>query len=288
VYTVILVIDFARYSRFNSNIRRILSEGYYDLEPSTNEQENISSVIEGIYKAHSKEISSINVDTLNRQHFLSQWIHNMKTPVSVIGLILQKIRMEETLKEDQLNDIEEENNRLHNGLEQILSIIRMEEFFRDYEPEVVDLMSLLKDLINSKKSQFIYNNVYPKLNSDYKNAMIITDSKWNRFMLEQVINNAIKYSDAKDDKKYVTFTIVKEGKNTHLTIEDQGVGIPEHDLPRVFNPFFTGENGRNFNNSTGIGLYITATVAEKLGHGIDIASKVDEGTKFTISYVTKL
>jgi signal transduction histidine kinase len=358
----VLIVDFIKYFRFNNNIKKVVNGEYYDLQPTTKEHQNISNIIQELMEEQSRDISKINLEASDKQHFLSQWIHNMKTPVSVIGLILQKIKLEEefneevttkveeiledeersesesevqetstiqeilesedtleleetleledtlvleeTLEEKEIDkkhlkynnnylekafkDIEEENNKLNNGLDQILNIIRMEEFFRDYEPGVVDLVALIKEIINSRKNQFIYSNVFPKLDFNFENALVITDSKWNRFMLEQIISNAIKYSGATKNKKYVRFSIVKTNETTKLTVKDEGVGIPEQDLPRVFEPFFTGENGRRFRNSTGIGLYITTKIAEKLGHDICIESKVDVGTSVTISYVTKL
>lgn len=288
VYLIIICIDFFRYYRFNKNIEGSIKGDYYDLEPITNEQQNISNLVQRILEQHSKELHKRSVEEWDKQHFLSQWIHNMKTPIAVTALILQRYKMEMGDKEEFIRDIEEENDRLHNGLEQILNINRMEEFFRDYEPEVVDLVALLKEVINSKRSQFIYSNVYPKLDFDFTSSSVITDSKWNRFMLEQLINNAIKYSESKDESKYVIFSITKNNEKTTLSIKDQGVGIPEQDLLRIFEPFFTGENGRRFKNSTGIGLYITSKIAEKLDLHIDIESKVGQGTKVNITYITKL
>ena len=288
IFLITLSFDFARYYKFNTNIQKEISRSYYDLQPVTREQREISDAFQRLHEAYAKEISSINMDKVNQQHFLSLWIHNMKTPVSVIALIVQKIKMEMLFDENLVKDIEEENNKLLSGLEQILNIMRVDEFFRDYEPEVVDLVQQLKEVINNKKSQFIYNNVYPKLEVHKETVRVITDSKWNKFMLDQIVSNSIKYSQSQDTKKNVTFRIRKRGESTFLEIVDEGVGIPSYDLKRVFEPFFTGENGRKFKNSTGIGLYISTMIADKLGHSIKIQSEVDKGTQVTISYITKV
>ena len=65
------------------------------------------------------------------------------------------------------------------------------------------LVQLLKEVINNKKSQFIYNNVFPKIEFKHEKALIVTDEKWNKFMLEQIITNAIKYSGDNKGKKYI-------------------------------------------------------------------------------------
>ena len=104
-------------------------------------------------------------------------------------------------------------------------------------------------------------------------------------MLEQIISNAIKYSDAKRNKKYVVFSIEKINETTKLTIKDEGVGIPEQDLPRVFEPFFTGENGRKFRNSTGIGLYLCKQIIERNdGRLIASSEGKNKGGTFTIVF----
>lgn len=283
----VILHDGMRYYKFYRDLRKGREDDYYRLEAVLEEHGEVDEALAALQEKYMKEISKISMEASNRQHFLSQWIHNMKTPVAVINLILQKSRMEELLGEELLRDIEEENERLHNGLEQVLNIIRMEEFFRDYEPEVVDIVQSLREVINSKKSQFIYSNVYPRLEVEGEAYLIITDSKWNKFMLEQIISNAIKYSTTVEGKKYVTFNIVKTERATTLEIHDEGVGIPEQDVKKVFEPFFTGENGRRFKNSTGIGLYISSKIAEKLGHEIKISSEVNKGTTISITYISR-
>ena len=105
-------------------------------------------------------------------------------------------------------------------------------------------------------------------------------------MLSQIISNAIKYSSDHDKSKNIYFSISKEEKYTVLEIRDEGIGIPEYDIDRVFEPFFTGENGRRIKKSSGIGLYICKLIAEKLGHKIHIKSKVGQGTIVKLRYLS--
>lgn len=242
-------------------------------------------VISKIHKNYSEKISKIDYKNSDIKYFISQWIHNMKTPVSVINLIIQ--REKNNIDKETIKNLDEENYKIKNGLEQVLNVIRLDQFSRDYEPEVVDLVSLIKSIINSRKNQFIYGNVFPKIEFIKDKALVLTDKKWSGFIIDQVVSNSIKYSK-KNEKGYVYFNIVQYKDKTHLIIRDEGVGIPKYDLKRVFEPFFTGENGRKFESSTGIGLYMCKKIADNLGHEISIESEVGKGTAIKIIYISKV
>lgn len=141
-------------------------------------------------------------------------------------------------------------------------------------------------MINQRKKECIYHSIFPAIEFEENSAYVITDPKWNDILLDQLIANAIKYSSVKKGKKHLIFRLVEDEAGTVLSIKDEGVGIPEHDLERVFEPFFTGENGRKFSNSTGIGLYICKIIAERLGQTITIQSEVSVGTTVTIRLLT--
>jgi signal transduction histidine kinase len=212
----------------------------------------------------------------------------MKTPVSIIDLVIQKHNSGDIDTDSAIENISEENERLLTTLEQVINLIRVEDFAKDYVPEKVDLVSSIKKVINNKKNQFIHNNLFPKLDSIMETVYVLSDQKWNEVMLDQIVSNAIKYSNAGDSHKNVTFTIEQNQAYTMLTITDEGIGIPKHDIRRVFEPFFTGENGRVGNSATGIGLFISSEISTKLGHEISIDSEVQKGTSVKIKYLTKL
>lgn len=298
VFVVIFFISWLKYYYFNSNIDNLVNldnnSKYFDM---TNEQKKFLDMLNRLKKSYLEEISEINYGNNSFKYFFSQWVHNMKTPVSVISLILQKFESEKiSAKDPEINikikefikGINEENIKLQNGLEQLLNMIRMDEFVRDYEPDAVDLIASLKEIINYKKSLFIYNNVFPRIDSADEKIIVLTDEKWNKFMLEQIINNAVKYSALKDKKKNVIFKVEKNEKNVILKIIDEGVGISKSDLVRVFEPFFTGENGRKYKDASGIGLYICSLIAKNLSHKLEIKSEVGKGTTVTITYILNL
>lgn len=266
-------------------------------------EDTVLDVISELHDDYLNKIYTLQQSMKDRDTLFSQWIHNMKTSITVIDLACHKgLFMEESstlhnkklmtsksyekFNEDikYLEDIKEENNRLKKNLEECLNILRLDDFSRDYITDPCNLGNLVKDVINNKKRDFIYKGVFPKVDID-KNIYVYTDKKWCSYMLEQIISNAIKYSnDSTKVKIYLSNNNLKS--SIELLIEDFGMGISEEDLPRIFDPFFTGKNGRGERNASGIGLYIVQLISKKLGHGIKIESNINSGTlvKITFNY----
>lgn len=286
VYLVLMVVRWHKYYGFYTGLNKSVKNMYYDLQAKTNEQKKASQIITRIHEEYVKEIHEIYAEMEDKKYFLSRWIHNMKTPISIMDLVIQKYFDGSIHQTEALKSIEEEKDRLLNTLEQVLNILRLEDFSRDYVPDRVDLIAAVRKVINDRKNQFIYYNLFPKLICDRKQAPVLSDSKWNEVMLEQIVSNAIKYSDAREKSKKVFFYIQCNKKCTTLMIRDEGIGIPEHDIKRIFEPFFTGENGRKCKNATGIGLYVAKIIADRLGHDLTVESKEKEGTTVTIRYLT--
>lgn len=292
IYIIYISFDFYRYYRFNTSIKMAIENVNSDMVTETNEHKVVSEVINSIHTNYINIINEMKEENKVNNKFFSQWVHNMKTPVSVIEIIVQKLMGKEQTDIKFIEEIREENTKLLNGLDQILNMMRLEDFSMDYVPEAVNLYDSLKKVINERKSQFIYNNVFPKVQAECNGEKVLTDAKWNEVMLGQIISNAIKYSriwnEDKEVSKQVYFNIEKQNKYIVLTIRDEGVGIPNYDINRVFEAFFTGENGRKYNQSTGIGLYICKVISEKLGHEILIESEEGNGTVLQIKYLSKL
>ena len=292
VYMVYISFDFYRYYRFNTSIKRAMENVNSDMVTETKEHKTVSEVINSIHTNYINIINEMKEENKVNNKFFSQWVHNMKTPVSVIEIIVQKLMDKDQADLKFIEEIREENTKLLDGLDQILNMIRIEDFSMDYVPEAVNLYDLLKKVINERKSQFIYYNVFPKVKCECDAEKILTDAKWNEFMLGQIISNAIKYSriwnEDKEACKHVYFHIEKQNKYIVLTIRDEGVGIPYYDINRVFEAFFTGENGRKYKQSTGIGLYICKVISEKLGHEILIETEERKGTNLQIKYLSIL
>ena len=120
--------------------------------------------------------------------------------------------------------------------------------------------------------------------------MVLSDAKWNNLVLQQIISNGIKYSKPEEgqESKTMDFTLKQVEDKVILTIQDYGKGIPEYDMPSIFEPFFTGDNGRNTKGSSGIGLYFCKEVCTMLGHELNVESYVGLGTTVTLTYLAKL
>ncbi|GEM_PF-6494083 len=149
-----------------------------------------------------------------------------------------------------------------------------------------DLVSLLRELINRQKDNFILHGIFPKWDIAEQCVYVLTDRKWNSLLLEQLLSNAIKYTSGRQDTKEVSFRMERERERVRLIVTDTGIGIPEYDLSRVWEPFFTGENGRKVRSATGLGLYIVRSIAEHLNHPVALASTAGRGTTVTVDYQT--
>ncbi len=270
---IYLFIDWLRFYPANQSVDRQLRNEDVEIIAHTEEQKAFKKLLEKTLSEHSHKYNELKEQNKERFYFLSHWMHHLKTPVSVIELMISKEK-----KSDVLEKIQNENKRLHSSIEQGLTMIRMDSFENDFELKSVDLLASLLKLINARKREWIYQSIFPSIEFAEEAAFIITDPKWNEIMIEQVISNAIKYSGEKPGNKKLIFRIEKQKEHLRLSIIDEGVGIPDYDVERVFQPFFTGENGRKHSNSTGIGLYLSKKIADKIGATIEIQSRQDEGT----------
>ncbi|AFC28216.1 hypothetical protein PM3016_1286 [Paenibacillus mucilaginosus 3016] len=207
--------------------------------------------------------------------FIHQWVHQMKTPLSVIHLTVQERR------DEQAANIREEAERLDRGLETVLYAARLESMEQDMQVEPARLRELAGSVIHEHKRLFIRSGVFPDNRID-EDLTVETDVKWMRFVLSQLLSNAIKYSAGSGEK--ITFAAVRQGEEIILEIRDRGVGIPASDMKRVFRPFFTGENGRTFRESTGMGLYLVKRICARLQHPVELESEAGQGTTVRIRF----
>ncbi|NEW04808.1 HAMP domain-containing histidine kinase [Paenibacillus sp. SYP-B3998] len=207
--------------------------------------------------------------------FMNHWVHQMKTPLSVIELIT------DDGDDPRLESISEEADRIRQGLEMVLYMARLETFEQDFHVDQVSLKELVNEVIHINKRLFIRSYVYPEIHVDAIFS-VNTDAKWLRFILQQLVSNAIKYSEG--SRENVTVSVSSQGRAVILEIRDRGVGIPASDIARVCNPFFTGENGRAFKESTGMGLYLVKEVLDKLNHEFQIESVVGKGTTVRVIF----
>lgn len=150
----------------------------------------------------------------------------------------------------------------------------------DFQVQQINLRQIAKNNINELKSNFIEKNIFPKLYID-EGLTVYSDYKWLSFVIYQLLTNAIKYSD---NGKSVYIKAYSENKKIILSIEDEGCGITKEDIPRIFDLFFTGQNGRLYGESSGLGLYMVKQILDYLGYSIEVESDTKNGSKFKIIF----
>ncbi|SIT91062.1 sensor histidine kinase [Edaphobacillus lindanitolerans] len=226
------------------------------------------------YVLYEREVQALYEEKSRHETFMNQWVHQMKTPLSVITLLLQ----EEEIDRDAIGT---ETDKIRRGLETVLLTARLGTFERDMHISRADLGSLVREAISDHKKLFISNRVYP-VSSVGEELAVTTDPKWMKTIIAQFITNAVKYSP--EPGSHVYFTAERTDEGIRLTVRDEGIGIPASDLNRVTKAFFTGENGRLTGESTGMGLFIAKEVCDQLGHPLSIESTPGEGTALSILF----
>ncbi len=252
---------------------------------ATREQQAFGRLLHDLHEAYRNELEASRRQAEIHHHFTMQWVHQMKTPLSVIDLLVQPSAIPgDTGQSDRSRDrsILEETDRMRRGLDMMLHTARLDKFEVDLHIRKVALHSLARDVLNDYKRLCIHHSVFPKIEGE---AEAETDPKWLSFVLHQLVTNAIKYSkQAPGSKKLLVRIESAAADSCTLSVQDEGIGIPAHDLPRVFDPFFTGENGRRTEESTGMGLYLAKRICAGLGHGLCVESIPGEGTTVTIAF----
>lgn len=257
-----------------SNPFESLSESVQKHEPAPLPSA-LSELLETQYRQYQNMLQSWKRKNEDYLTFMNQWVHQMKTPLSVIEMVTQEE------EDERLVSISEETDRLREGLEMVLYVARLDTFEQDFGVENVNLNELARDTVHEYKRYFIRSHVYPEVRIE-EGISVRTDPKWMRFVLGQLLSNAIKYSAGSGQKITVSAKTTEHG--VILEIQDRGAGIPKSDLPRVFRPFYTGENGRRFKESTGMGLYLVKEVGGRLNHRIELESAEGEGTLVRIHF----
>jgi signal transduction histidine kinase len=246
-------------------------------KPKNNEQVLFQEVLSALNKEHSSKILRLYEQKKENEEFITSWVHQVKTPIAVSRLIMENDL--NSLNQNTLFSLEEEVDKIDHYIEQALYYSKIDDFSKDYLIHEVELDRLVKEAVKKQAKTFIHKKIMIEMeNIDFT---VTTDKKWLSFILDQVLSNALKYTDTSGKIKF--FGII-EDKIQKLIIEDNGVGIKPEDLERVFDRGFTGYNGRGNNKSTGFGLYLSKRLARKLGHDITIESKYGENTKVIIIF----
>lgn len=199
--------------------------------------------------------------------YYTTWVHQIKTPIAAMRMLLQQ----EDTRENRA--LLAELFRIEQYVEMVLCYFRLDEGASDFLFQEYDLDGIIRQAVRKYAPQFVHKRI--RLEYQPVSVRVLTDEKWLLFILEQLLSNAVKYTD----RGTITITV---GEDEVLRIADTGIGIAPEDLPRVFDKGFTGYNGRADKKSTGLGLYLCRQAAAKLSHTLDISSQPGKGTAVSI------
>ena len=271
VAVVLIAIHFYYYCKKHSERVRLL-EYAQTLElplPQNLTEADLLAVIEKLREQCKLGFEIKQQEKTEYLDYYSMWMHQIKTPIAAMGLMLQG----EDTKENRA--LAGELFRIEQYVEMALWYLRMDDMsdmvFKSY-----DLDGIIKDAVKKFAPSFVSK----KIKFDYSpvNVTVITDKKWLSFIIEQLLSNAIKYTE----KGSITI----KAENKILSIVDTGIGIAKEDIPRIFEKGYTGYNGRIERKSTGIGLYLCRRAANKLSHKLSVTSEIGEGSTFYIDLNT--
>lgn len=265
------------YDNFLNNLN-LLDKKYLILE-TLEEPEFLDGKVfyDALYKIDKSMMENINNyrnETEDFKEYVEMWIHEIKIPIA--GLMLM-YHNNKTVNKNFLDQL----NSLDNLTDQILYYVRSNYAEKDFLIKEASMDKIINEVLLKNKDSILENHI--DVTVDVKNVKVLTDSKWLVFILNQIINNSIKYSD-NSRKSYIMFYIEDNEKETTLHIKDNGIGVNASDLKHVFDKSFTGENGRKMRNSTGFGLYISKKLIEKLGHKISATSEENKYFEITITF----
>lgn len=243
-------------------------------EPSFLDGKILYSIIKETDRDMHEEVNKYKFLQQQYREYIETWVHEVKTPISSSNLIIQNNKDEITLS------ILEELKKVEGFIEQVLYYSRSNNVEKDYIIKELRLKSVVNSVVIKNAKYFIQKKI--KLDMKEIDCTVFSDGKWVEFILNQIIQNAIKYS--KKEEPSIKIYSKKNEQNIVLYIEDNGFGINEKDLPRVFDKGFTGHNGRNEKKATGMGLYLCKKLCNKIGLNISIHSTGNNGTTVTIVF----
>ena len=276
-YLLVIIYDYVKRKLFYDELRKNLNslDKKYLITEMIKESNFIDSKLltEFLYeidKSMHEEINNYKYSINEFIEYIELWCHEIKTPIATTKLIIDNNKNEVT------KSILEEVEKIENYIEQVLYYSRSDLVEKDYIIGSANLKKIVDDVIKKNKKDLINK----KIKVDIDNLPIVeSDSKWLTFIINQIITNSIKYSS---NNPIIKIYAKVNKNNVLLNIEDNGIGIIDTEISKVFDKGFTGTNGRIKYNSTGIGLYLCKKLCDKLGHSITICSKINNKTIVTI------
>ena len=272
------ILDYRKMKDRYSSIMELIEDekdiDSYCIDDNFLEGKIINYIIDYKDKKLENETKECENQLKDMEEYISRWVHEIKLPLSAMKIILDRD------SDDMISSIENELEKMNFLVNSVMYGSRATASAEDIFIKEENLKDIIRTAVKSNSFFLIKNNISPKLGDlDFK---VYTDKKWIIYVLGQLINNSIKYSK---ENGVIEFSAEDKGEFIELKIRDNGIGINEEDLERVFNKGFTGSNGRNsVYKSTGMGLYFSKKIIDKLNHSIEVESVKDKYTLFRIRF----
>ncbi|ETT77782.1 MULTISPECIES: sensor histidine kinase [Bacillus] len=278
---IYMAIEFIKCKNYYNEINGIIEnlEKKYLLPEVVKESnfihgEKLNAILKEVSRDMHENVKYYSDMQSDYREYIETWVHEIKTPIASTKLIIENNQNEVT------NKIDSQLDRIEGFVEQVLYYSRSNNVGKDYIIKPINLDDVVRTVIKRNYRDFIHKRI--KLDMKNINEIVYSDKKWVEFIVNQILGNSIKYSNNKE--QMIRIYSIKKANSVILTIEDNGVGIITKDINRVFEKGFTGENGRRFSKSTGMGLYLCEKLCSKLGMKIGIESEVNKGTRVTLIF----
>lgn len=234
-------------------------------------------------KSVIEKIRQLEQEQRDYKEYIEGWVHEVKAPITGISLLCENGRRGGSADNAQvvgemLRSITMENQRIENYVDMALYYARSDDVYKDYMIRETNLYEVVCEVLEKNKLLLIKNHVRAEVDCEHTAC---TDRKWIAFICNQILLNSVKYRS--EEAVFHIYT-KREDNGVYLFIEDNGMGIREEELHRVFEKGFTGSNGRDHERATGMGLYLCRKLCDKLGIGISVVSAYGEGTRVTLEF----
>ena len=272
---IVSIIDFNNYRKSYIDLKYLESNILNSMEDLPRSLDIRVEYYQKIIERLHNEVEKLKIEDNKKMEglvdYYSMWIHQIKTPIAAINFLLDN-------EEIDVKAFRQELFKIERYVEMVLTYIRLGSETSDYVITSINLDEVVRE--NIKKYATLFINKKIKLNYVSHETYVISDKKWLGFAFEQLLSNAIKYTKSGGE---ISINI----SESKLIIEDNGIGIYEEDLPRIFEQSFTGLNGRYEKKSSGLGLYLCKKTLDKLQHKIEITSEINKGTKVEVTFPVK-
>lgn len=223
---------------------------YLSFVKTISQQQQIENLENALYQLKNEQIEYKN----DVESYFLTWVHQMKTPITAAQLLLERD------EPNVVNRVRQEVIQIDNYTSLALSYLKLLNETSDISVTKISINNIIRPIIMKYSIQFIDQKT--KIHYEPCHHEVLTDVRWTSLMIEQLINNALKYARGKDN----------------------GIGISEADLPKIFDKGYSGYNGQRQSNSSGIGLFIVKQISTHTNHPVSVVSKQNEGTTFTIQF----